>query len=161
MCCKRRLGKGTSAEQIEYVRSKVDQTMHELDQRKIELAALQNQVVEANRKLLEDRKALEAEKKALADREQQADKLANDAGFQETFARYIKMPPKKAKALLQTMDDTKVADYLGAMEPNVATKIINEFGATPEEKVQIKRILEKMSTPRPAVASGAAGESKE
>ena len=47
----------------------------------------------------------EAEKKALADREQQSDKLANDAGFQETLALYIKMPPKKAKEVFQSMDD--------------------------------------------------------
>jgi len=156
------IGTHTAADQVEMIRQRVDQSMAQLDIRQRQIEDLQRQVAEASRKLVEDRKALESERQQLADRERQADRLSNDKGFQDTLALYTSMQSKQVKTIFMTLDDQSVADYLDAMEPRAASKIIKEF-KSPQETQRIQRVLEKMHHPQPAAqaSAGPAADSKE
>jgi hypothetical protein len=99
-----------------------------------------------------DRTALDGREKALAEREQQATRLANDKGFQDSLALYATLPPKQVKTIFMGLDDPTVMNYLQAMEKRSAGKIIKEF-KSPEETTRIQKILERM---RLAEASAAA-----
>lgn len=152
-------GKRTAAEQVALIQQNFDATMYQLDQRERTVQDLERQVAAENQKLANDRAALDAERQALTAREKEADRLANDKGFQDTLALYNAMPPKQAKSVFMTLDDATVAQYLDAMEPRSAARIIKEF-KTPDETERIKRILEKMRKP-PTPGAAATQDSKE
>lgn len=150
------VGHRTAADQLEFIRQKYDQSMAELDGRERAVQDLERQVAAGNRKLVEDRKALEAERQKLADREQQSDKLAGDKGFQETLALYNSMPARQVKTIFMSMpDDQQLADYLEAMEPRTASKVIKEFKSGPELQ-RMNRVLEKMRKPQQSAAASPA-----
>jgi flagellar motility protein MotE (MotC chaperone) len=149
------VGNRTAADQVEFIRQRYDQSMAQLDIRQRQIEDLERQVSEGNRKLVEDRKALEAERQQLADRQKQVDRLASDKGFQDTLSLYTSMQSKQTKTIFMTLDDQSVADYLDAMEPGTASKIIKEF-KTPQETQRIQRVLEKMHHPQQAVQASAA-----
>jgi flagellar motility protein MotE (MotC chaperone) len=135
---------GTSAiEQVEFLRRTFDAQMLELDQRQRELADLQRQVDLANQKLAADRAALDKREKNLADREQAAQRLEQDAGFQNTLALYSAMPAKQVKSIFMTLSEATVQQYLQAMDTRTAGKIIKEFKTT-DETAFIQRIMERI-----------------
>lgn len=152
-------GKRTAAEQVALIQQNFDATMYQLDQRERTVQDLERQVAAENQKLAKDRATLDADRQALTAREKEADRLANDKGFQDTLALYNAMPPKQAKSVFMTLDDATVAQYLDAMEPRNAARIIKEF-KTPDETERIKRILEKMRKP-PTPGAPATQDSKE
>jgi hypothetical protein len=133
----------TAAEQVETIQHSFDAKVAELDRRQREVQDLDRQVDLAKQQMARDRAALNAEKAALKAREDQSTKLASDQGFQDALSRYIAMPPKQVKQIFTTLDDQTVVNYLQAMEPKTAAKIIKEF-KTDTEIAQIQRILEKM-----------------
>jgi len=139
-------GKRTAAEQVEFIQQTFDTTMAQLDRRQRVIEDLEGQIARANQKLSEDRKALDADRGALVAREKEAERLAGDKGFQDTLELYNSMPPRQVKALFMTADELTVAQYLDAMQPRTAARIIKEF-KTPEELDRIKRVLEKMRRP--------------
>ncbi|MGA3067692.1 MAG: hypothetical protein ABSF29_12685 [Tepidisphaeraceae bacterium] len=140
----------TAIEQVDTIQQTFDAQMLLLDRRQRELTDLQEQVDLANHKLAADRAAFEAEKKALADREDASARLAADKGFQDSLSLYTAMPPKQVKNIFMSLDEATVENYLDAMEPRAAAKIIREF-KTPDETAFIQRILERM---RLATADG-------
>ena len=157
------LGNHTAADQVEMIRQRYDQSMAQLDVRQRQIEDLQRQVTEARQKLVEDRKALDADQQTLAERQKQAERLASDKGFQDTLALYTSMQSKQVKTIFMTLGDQTVADYLDAMEPRTASKIIKEF-KTPQETERIQRVLEKMHHPQQsaqASAAAPASQSKE
>ena len=101
--------------------------MLELDRRQREMADLKQQVDLANQKLASDRAALEKREKALADREQAAQKLQSDTGFQNSLSLYNAMPSKQVKSIFMTLNESTVQEYLTAMDTRTAGKIIKEF----------------------------------
>jgi hypothetical protein len=114
----------------------------------------------ANSALARDRAAVEAGKKQLVGREQLAQKLANDQGFQDSLALYKSMPAKQVKQVFLSMDDQTVQRYLQAMEPRGAAKIVREF-KTPDEVKRIQKILDQMrgaGGPVPATDDAAPAE---
>jgi septal ring factor EnvC (AmiA/AmiB activator) len=139
-------GKRTAAEQVEFIQQTFDTTMAQLDRRQRVIEDLEGQIARANQKLAEDRKALDADRGALVAREKEAERLAGDKGFQDTLELYNSMPPRQVKALFMTADELTVAQYLDAMQPRTAARIIKEF-KTPEELDRMKRVLEKMRRP--------------
>ncbi|HET6248969.1 MAG TPA: hypothetical protein VFE47_14830 [Tepidisphaeraceae bacterium] len=142
----------SAGEQVEFIQKTFDATTAQLDRREREVADREQQVANANAKLADDRKALEAERQRLTAQERQADKLASDKGFQDTLTLYSTMQSKQVKGLFMTMDEQGAAEYLDAMEPRDAGKIIKEF-KTPDELDRLKRILEKMRHPPGAGAA--------
>ena len=90
-----------------------------------------------------NRAAVEAEKTDLKSQQDAAAKLATDQGFQDALNRYIAMPPKEVKQVFSTLDDQTVVNFLQAMEPKQAAKIIKEY-KTDEEVARIQKIMEKM-----------------
>jgi hypothetical protein len=133
----------TATEQVNYIQNAFDMQMREMDNRQNELQDLQRQVDLASQKLAADRQAFQQEKDALTKREQEADTLQSDKGFQDTLALYIAMPPKQVKSIFLTLGEATVQQYLEAMQPKTATKITREF-QTPEEMAFIQRVLERM-----------------
>jgi glutaredoxin 2 len=133
----------SAAEQVDYIQHTFDAQMLQLDRRQRELADLQRQVDLANQKLAQDRQAFEQQQQALVAREQEASKLETDKGFQDTLALYTAMPSKKVKEIFLTLSEDTVEQYLDAMEPRTAAKIIKEF-KTPSETAFIQRVLERM-----------------
>ena len=146
----------SAADQVEFTRQTLDTTVVQLDRREREVADRERQVSAAIAKLAEDRKVLESERQQLTDKEQQADRLAGDKGFQDTLQLYNTMPARQVKAVFMSMDETSAAQYLDAMQPRTAAKILKEFKLT-EESDRMKRILEKMRHP-PGVAGPATQE---
>lgn len=141
----RQSGRSVS-EQVEFIQSSFDAQMAQLDRRARELADLQKQVDLANQKLVQDRAELNAEKAQVAAQSDQAAKLANDKGFQDSLLLFNTMPAKSVKQIFATMDDATVVAYLQTMQPRTAAKIIKEF-KSPEELARIQRVMDMMRQP--------------
>lgn len=148
-----------ATEQIDFLKRTFDAQMLELDLRQRELIDLQRQVDLANQKLGSDRAALEKREKALAEREQEANRLESDQGFQTSLAMYEAMAPAQVKQIFLTLSEQTVQQYIQAMEPRTANKIIKEF-KTPDETAFIQKVLEGIrqpQTPAPVQASSSEG----
>jgi len=128
-------------DQIEFLRRTFDARMLELDQRQRTISDLQRQVDLANQKLASDRAALDKREKDLTAREQEAQKLQDDAGFQTSLSLYETMPPKQVKSIFMTLGEPTVQAYVQAMDARTAGKIIKEF-KSPDETAFIQRVLE-------------------
>jgi hypothetical protein len=138
----------TAGQQVDFVRQTFETQMAQLDRRTRELADLKAQVDLANAKLASDRTALDADRKALTEEQEQARKLATDQGFQDSLKLYNSMAPRQVKAIFLTAGDDAVLQYLQAMEPRTAAKVIKEF-KSPEEIDRIHRIMEQMRQGQP------------
>ena len=151
-----------AAEQVQFVQQTFDTTMAQLDRRERDLSYREEQVARANARLADDRKLLDADRQKLDDQSRQAEKLAADKGFQDTLNLYNTMSGKQVKRVFMGMDESAAAEYLDAMEPRAASKILKEF-KTPEESDRMKRILEKMRHPpgAPSADVAAAPSGKE
>lgn len=141
----------TAAQQVEFIQQSFDAQMAQLDRRHRELLALQGQVDAAKQKLAVDRAQLDADRAALSVEQEQAARLATDKGFQDSLALYTAMPPKKTKDVFLALDDQTVTNYLQAMPPRTAAKIIREY-KSPEEVQRIQTVLEKMRQAQQASA---------
>lgn len=144
-------------EQVEFIQNAFDAQMAELDRTRRELNDLARQVELARQQAMRDRLALTRETSELADREALAAKLAADEGFQDSLKLYTSMQAKQVKTVFMTLDDETVRNYLQAMQPRQATKIIREF-KTPDEMKRIETVMEKMRLAE-EVAADAAPES--
>lgn len=133
----------TAGEQIEFIQRTFDTRMAQLDRRERELGDLQRQVELAKDQLTRDRAALDGERGQLAAREAEVTRLQGDEGFQSSLALYTSMPAKQVKSIFMALDDATLIDYLRAMQPRTAAKILREF-KTVEEISRIERVLEKM-----------------
>ena len=143
----------SAAQQVEFIQQTFDATTVQLDRREREVADRERQVAAAISKLAEDRKNLEGERQRLTNQEREADRLLGDKGFQDTLNLYNTMSGRQVKAVFMTMDETSAAQYLDAMQPRTAAKILKEFKSA-DELDRMKRILEKMR--HPPGATGAA-----
>ena len=132
-----------ATEQVDFLQQTFDAQMAHLDRRQRELADLQKQVDLAKEQLARDRGVVDTQRKELETREQQAARLASDKGFQDSLALYKSMPGKQVKAIFMTLDQQTVQQYLQAMEPRAATKIVREF-KSPEEQAFIQKVMERM-----------------
>jgi flagellar motility protein MotE (MotC chaperone) len=133
----------TALEQVEFLRRSFDAQMLELDQRQQQISDLQRQVDLANQKLASDRAALDKREKDLAAREQEAQRLQDDAGFQASLSLYSAMPAKQVKSIFMTLSEGTVQEYIQAMDTRTAGKIIKEF-KTADETAFIQRVLERI-----------------
>jgi flagellar motility protein MotE (MotC chaperone) len=133
----------SAVDQVEFLRRTFDAQMLELDQRQRQVSDLQTQVDLANQKLAVDRAALDKREKDLAAREQEAQRLQDDAGFQSSLALYSAMPVKQVKSIFMTLNEQTVQQYLQAMDTRTAGKIIKEFKSA-DETAFIQRVLERI-----------------
>jgi hypothetical protein len=143
----------TAGQQVDFVRQTFDTQMAQLDRRTRELADLKAQIDLANARLVTDRAALDADRKKLTEQQAQAQKLATDQGFQDTLNLYNAMPAKQVKTIFMTLNDDAMLQYMQAMEPRTATKVIKEF-KTAEEVDRVQRILELMRKGQPTTREG-------
>jgi hypothetical protein len=143
----------TAGQQVDFVRQTFDTQMAQLDRRTRELADLKAQIDLANSKLVSDRAAVDADRKKLTEQQAQAGKLATDQGFQDTLNLYNAMPAKQVKTIFMTLNDDAMLQYMQAMEPRTATKVIKEF-KTAEEVDRVQRILELMRKGQPTTREG-------
>jgi flagellar motility protein MotE (MotC chaperone) len=135
---------GRSAlDQVEFLRRTFDAQMLELDQRQRQVSDLQRQVDLANQKLAADRAALDKREKDLAAREQESQRLQDDAGFQSSLSLYTAMPAKQVKSIFMTLGEQTVQQYIQAMDTRTAGKIIKEFKSA-DETAFIQRVLERI-----------------
>lgn len=154
-----------ASEQVEFIQHTFDAQMAQLDRRQRELNDLQRQIDLAKQQLARDRGAVDQKESTLTKREQEATKLETDKGFQDSLALYKSMPGKQVKSVFLGLDDRAVAQYLQAMEPRAATRIIKEF-KSPEEMQFIQKALQRMRAtdaaqpplPAPAPAQASAKE---
>lgn len=145
-----------AGEQVEVIQQSFDEQSAQLDRRKRELDALAEQVAREQKRLADAGTSLEKARKEMNEREKQAEKLAGDTGFQDTLKLYNSMPAAQVKKIFMSLPLGTVVNYLEAMQPRTAAKIIKEF-KTKEESDLIQQVLEKMRQGGP---SGAPGESK-
>ena len=142
----------TAGEQVEFIQKSFDAQMAMLDRRQRELNDLQRQVDLAKQQMERDRAALEKGRVELASQKQEATKLASDKGFQDSLALYNTMPSKQVKTIFMTLDDGTMRQYLQAMQPRAAARIIKEF-KSPDEVTRIQRVMESMRLAQQASAS--------
>jgi multidrug efflux pump subunit AcrA (membrane-fusion protein) len=126
---------------VQFLQHAFDAQVAQLDRRQRELNDLQRQVDLARQQLARDRQSLETQQQALNAREQEAARLAADKGFQDSLQLYLSMPSRQVKSIFMTLDDAAIRNYLQAMPPRTAARIIKEF-KTPEELQRIQRVLE-------------------
>ena len=105
-------------------------------------------MAQAQTQLKADRTVLDGDRKKLTDDQQQTARLAQDQGFQDSLSLYNSMPPKQAKTVFLTMDDATVVNYLRAMTPRTAAKILKEF-KSPEELDRVHKLMDRMRVNRP------------
>jgi flagellar motility protein MotE (MotC chaperone) len=154
----------SASEQVEFIQHTFDAQMVQLDRRQRELEDLKRQTDLAQDQLTRDRAALDAERQTLESQKQQQASLASDKGFQDSLLLYEQMPAKQVKSIFMTLDDATVTNYLRAMEPRTAAKIIKEF-KTLDDTARIQRVLERMrqatsapATPAPATPTASAAQ---
>ena len=99
---------------------------------------------------------METERQALDAAKQQQAALASDKGFQDSLLLYNTMAAKQVKNIFMGLDDPTVMNYLRAMQPRTAAKIIKEF-KTQEETDRIQRIIERMRQSTPTTAPAVPG----
>lgn len=133
----------SASEQVEFIQHAFDSQMALLDRRQRELNDLHRQVELSKQQMAADRAALDQREQTLDAREQQAARLASDQGFQDSLALYNSMPAKQVKTIFMGLDDATLMNYLQAMQPRNAAKIIKEF-KTPDETTRIQTIMERM-----------------
>ena len=133
----------SASEQVEFIQHAFDTQMAVLDRRQRELLDLQRQVDLSKLQMSKDRGSLAQEKQSLDKQQQEATRLANDKGFQDSLLLYNTMPAKQVKTVFMGLDDQTVMNYLEAMQPRSAAKIIKEF-KSPEETERVQKILERM-----------------
>ncbi len=132
-----------SEQKLEQAQHAFDAQMAQLERRQEELAGQQLTIEQARQQLLNDRQKLADELQTLSARQDEAAKLADDKGFQDSLTLYQSMPGKQAKAVFMGLDDATVIRYLQAMPPRGASRIIKEF-KSPEEISRMQRLMEQM-----------------
>ncbi len=133
----------TATEQVAFIQQAFDSQMSILDRRQRELADQQATIVKAKAQLAKDREDLERRRQDLSDKQQQATKLADDKGFQDSLLLYNTLPGKQVKTIFMSLDDATVQQYLQAMTPRRAGAIVKEFKSS-EETARIQKVLERM-----------------
>ncbi len=140
-------------QQVDFIRKTFDAQMLELDQRQRELMDLKRQVDLASQKLAADRAALDKRQQELAAKEQEAQRLQSDTGFQNSLDLYTAMPAKQVKTIFMNLSEQTVQQYLQAMDTRTAGKIIKEF-KTPDETAFIQRVLERIRQAQVSTTDG-------
>lgn len=141
----------TAGEQVEFIQRSFDAQMAMLDRRQRELTDLQRQVDLAKQQMERDRLALEKGRTELTEQQQLAKKLETDKGFQDSLQLYNTMTSKQVKTVFMSLDDATMRQYLQAMQPRTAARIIKEF-KTPDEVARIQTVMEAMRTSEQATA---------
>ncbi len=132
-----------ATEQVDFIRNAFDEQMGQLERRLREMEDLQRTIEAARDQLARDRVTLAARQKTLDERESEAARIENDAGFQAELQLYTSMPPEQVKRVFLGLDDQIVARYLQAMPPRTASKIIREF-ESPEEMSRLGLIFDRI-----------------
>lgn len=132
-----------AGEQVAVVRQAFDAQSAELDRRRRELLDLRHQVEVGRAAVADDRARLAADRKTYDDGVAAAGRLAEDKGFQETLAVYQAMSSKQVKTLFMSQPEDRVGQYLQAMPPKTAARIMKEF-KTADETDRLQRVLERM-----------------
>jgi hypothetical protein len=133
----------SASEQIQFMQNSFDTQSTLLDRRFQDLANQRKTLEQARLQFDKERAKLRAEETKLATAEQAQAKLLTDKGFQDTLTLYNSMPAKQVKTVFMSLNDDTMIQYLRAMEPRVATKVIKEFKSA-EENERIGKVLEKM-----------------
>ena len=144
-------GARSTAEQADFLQHSFDAQMSQLDQRERQLEDLQHLVAQAQAQLKADRTRLDGDRQKLTDDQQESARLADDQGFQDSLNLYNSMPAKQVKTVFLAMDDAAVVNYLRAMTPRTAAKILKEF-KSPEELDRVHKLMDRMRDSTPATA---------
>ena len=139
----------SASEQVEFMQKTFEAERMILDRRLEDLRNQRRTLEEAKRQADKERDKLVADQKKLAAAQQEQAKLVSDKGFQDTLGLYTTMPPRQVKTIFMTMSDETMVQYLRAMEPRTASKIMKEF-KTADEEARIAKVMEKMREPQAA-----------
>jgi flagellar motility protein MotE (MotC chaperone) len=139
----------SASEQVEFMQKTFDAERMILDRRLEDLRNQRRTLEESKRQADKERERLVADQKKLAAAQQAQAKLVTDKGFQDTLSLYTTMPPRQVKTIFMTMSDETMVQYLRAMEPRTASKIMKEF-KTADEEARIAKVMEKMREPQAA-----------
>lgn len=134
---------------MEQERIRLENQAQELRHRQELLVQMQADVQVKLQKIDEDKKAFEAQVA-------QASAAGKDDSFQKTLALYDELKSKQVKDIFIGMTPDLVANYLQAMEPSRAGKIIGEF-KSPSESAFIATVLDRIRASGTTSAIGSAG----
>ncbi len=140
-----------ATEQVDFIRQSFDAQRIEAEHRERELADLQKQVDLARQQVTRDRTTLEQQRKDLEAHQQQTIALETDQGFQDSLALYKSMTGKQVKTIFLGLDDKTVSQYLKAMEPKTAARILKEF-KSPQETAFVEKVLERIRKSQDAIS---------
>ncbi len=131
---------------------RVDSVSREMDARLASVMREKRTLEDRLAQLARASGALAAERKAHAEtvadwqrRVAAAADRAEDAGFAETLTLYEAMAARQVKDVFEGLDDEVALQFLRAMDPRKASKVLKEFEAGPETE-RVRRLLEMMRT---------------
>jgi hypothetical protein len=130
-------------QRLEAVQQADDFQMAELDRRRREAADVLAQAELAQSKVTAEREAVLHDRQSLAAEQTQQSTAAADKGFQDTLQLYQTLPAKQVKSIFASLSDDTVQQYLQAMDPVQAKKIMKEF-KTPAEIARLEAVMEKI-----------------
>ena len=133
----------TAGDQIQFLQQKYDAQQAELDRRQREIEDLKDQVDRAQAAVDKDLQRVKLQQTQVTQAQQQQQQAASDQGFQDSLNLYQIMPAKQVKTIFMTLPDTTVAQYLRALPPRNAGKIIKEF-KSPQDLARIEKIMETL-----------------
>lgn len=97
----------------------------------------------AQKKLEKDIQAYQKESETFYAEQTKHEERIQSEGFQKTLKNYSTMKTKLVKNDFMKMEDSEMVEFLSAMKADVATKILNQFKSTEEEKKR-QRVLRLM-----------------
>jgi len=136
-------GLATASDRLEYTRQAIERERLKLDRDAQDLQHRQELLETQRRELDTKLAAIRDEEKKFEARVLAAQTKSKDENFTRTLALYHDLKPKQVKDLFQNLNPDLVADYLKAMEPEQATRVISEF-KSPEERTYISGVIEKI-----------------
>jgi hypothetical protein len=133
----------SAQERIEFARQAMEQDRLRLETQAQELQHWQELLEREQAAFALKVAALERDRKVFDERVAATTARTKDESFQKSLALYDELKPTQIKDLFMGMPAPVVADFLLAMDPSRAGKIIGEF-QTPPEQTFIATVLERI-----------------
>lgn len=149
-------GKPTE-KRVEDLQQTFDQRTLALTRARRELDDLRRQLDLASGQLLQEREQFEASRKEWQDAVVNAADRARDKGFADALELYQELPAEQTKGIFMQIEEEVVLQFLQAMDPEAAARILREFENEAETQ-KLRSILEQMRMGDPVANSFVPGQ---
>ncbi len=121
------------------------------------LDTLSEQIAAEQERLAKNSAAVEEARRDVESRSAADASRASDKGFQDSLKLYSSLPASQVKKIFMNLSEDTVMNYLQAMPPRAASKIVKEFKSKDELDL-IHHVLEKMRQGSPTTREADGGK---